>query len=491
MRPLLAAFAWMPVLALASAEADPVHSSVLKVLVTFQTEDPILPWRKLPPSKRQGYAVAIASHQLLTTERLIRNATLVEVLRAQRAEKIPARVAACDEQANLAVLSLEEGARTGSHVLPLHPVRRMEGPETNRTVRFVQFDETDALQQGTGEIIQRYVGPLPDGHAYSLLFKVLTEFHINGEGAAVLQEDRLVGLVMSYDRNSRMAEILPWPIVNQFLHDVETPPYEGFGSAGFLWDPLVDPAKRAYLGVHASGKGILVRTCLPTGTAEPPALKPNDVILVWDGHALDNLGFYDDSEFGRLRFPYLIRGRRKPGDRVQVTIVRDRQTQQIEVPIRRFRDEDCLIPENIEARPEAYLVSAGCVLRELTGRYLRGRGPNWHHHTDPRLLHVYFTRRLHPAAPGDRIVILSMVLPDVLNVGYQSFHDLLVTHVNGQPVRNLQEVCRIVDADGGLQRLHVVSSDVPLVFDARETEAADARVRQQYRIPNLRQGWGK
>ncbi len=54
----------------------------------------------------------------------------------------------------------------------------------------------------------------------------------------MFQEDRLVGLVMSYDRDSRMAEILPWPMVNRFLHDVadiyylrpeQLLPLEGFG----------------------------------------------------------------------------------------------------------------------------------------------------------------------------------------------------------------------------------------------------------------------
>ncbi|MDI6775172.1 MAG: hypothetical protein QME60_07245 [Verrucomicrobiota bacterium] len=476
------------VLAAAAAQTNRPAAGVVQVIVTYQDYDPLLPWRKLPPATRQGYAAVIGSSRALTTENLVRRATLVEILCAESGDKMPASIETRDHQANLALLKIAGDAapnaatsRTGR----MTPLAIAERVARSSAVTIVQFDETGQIQQGSGDVIQTCVGALDGAMNYSLMFKVLTELNVNGEGAAVLQNDKLAGLVMSYDRGTRTAGILPSVVLDRFLKDVAEPPYEGFASAGFTWTGLTDPAKRAYLDVRDPDKGILVLSSLPGGD-ETGKLSPNDVIFKWDGFAIDNLGFYEDPEFGRLSMPHLIKGRRKPGDVVPVTIVRDRRTMDVQAPLSRFSDETSLVPENNVGEPEEYLVAGGCVIRELTGLYLRARGPNWRQATDPRLMHLYLTRRFMPEQPGDRVVILSVVLPDSINIGYQHFRDAIVATVNGQPVRSLRDVFRVVDADGRLERLGLRSCGVELVLDPAEMASADTRLARLYRVPQLR-----
>ena len=166
--------------------------------------------------------------------------------------------------------------------------------------------------------------------------------------------------------------MLPHVILKKFLEDAETPPYKGFASAGFRWKPLIDPSVREYFNVRENG-GVQVLSCLPhTGAAE--FLRPNDVILSWDGHRIDNMGFYDDPDYSRLLFSHLIRGRRKPGDTVPVRLVRDRNEITVNLTLNHWSNNRMLIPENELGAKEEYLIEGGMIIRQLSGNYLRAHG---------------------------------------------------------------------------------------------------------------------
>jgi len=299
-----------------------------------------------------------------------------------------------------------------------------------------------------------------------------------------VRDGKLAGLIMSYDQKKRVGEMLPYPIVKRFLDDCAEDPYAGVASAGFTWTKLIDPAKRAYLNLNQFGKGVLVLSCLPnTGAAD--ALRSLDVILECDGHSIDDLGFYEDPEFGRLSFTYLVRGRR-PGDVMPMTVVRGGKCLEVGLRLGHRSDGDALIPENVTGLQAEYLVSGGFIIRELTGRYLHAQGSNWQAVGNPRLVHLYLTRRHEPTHPGQRIVLLSGVLPDAINIGYQHFRNEVIESVNGRPISNIADALRIIDKGGSLERIRLRSIGVDLVLDQGELAAADNRLKHLYRIPKLR-----
>ncbi len=87
--PLFLAVCLAAIPALAAPEVD---NALLEILVSYQENDPFVPWRKRQPGRRIGYGVVIDKGLVLTTESLVRSHTLVELRRAARGEKIPARV---------------------------------------------------------------------------------------------------------------------------------------------------------------------------------------------------------------------------------------------------------------------------------------------------------------------------------------------------------------------------------------------------------------
>lgn len=482
--PLLAAAAilaaWTPGRG-RSVAAESLADSVFGVEATCQTCDTFQPWQKDQPTLRRGYAVAIGPRHLITSESLVRNHTLVELRRADSGARIAATVECADYQVNLALLSVDAGAGAPR----LKPLGFADSLARRPALRILQFDESSQVQRGDARLVRTAMQRLPHSPHLALNFVLLTDLNVNGEGAPVVEGGKIAALVIAYDRGARTAAALPFPVLTRFAELAAQPSYAGFAAAGFQWTPLVDPAKRAFLGVTTPERGVLVLNCL-AGTGAAEVLRPGDVILAWDDAAVDSMGFYEDSRFGRLAFPYLIQGRRRPGDAIRVRAVRDGQETELALRLSAYRDETALVPENVVGASEPYLIVGGLLIRELTGAYLRAHGNDWSRRVDSRLTHVYLTRKTEPERPGDRVVLLAAVLPDAINVGYQNFRNEIVTRVNGQPVRHLRDVFRIERESGAVRSLSLKSMGVDLVLDPKRIPEADARIAAAYNVTSLR-----
>ena len=401
-------------------------------------------------------------------------------MQPRRAEHIPARVIASDFQANLALLEIDPGALPA----PLHPFSLAASMRADSSLTIIQFDDLRQIQTGDATFLRTSVEVLPSAPFPSRVFDVLADQNINGKGAPVLQDGQLTGLVVSYASSTRTATILPAAVLKRFLDDVTSLPYAGFASAGFIWKELVDPAKRQWLGVQDQPGGVLVVSCIPDSGADK-VLAPNDVVLTWDGHAVDNLGFYKDETFGRMMFPYLIRGQRRPGDTVAVTIIRDHTIKDIEITLQRPSEDRMLIPENTPGNRARYLVEGGLVLREMTGRYIRAYGSAWQRRLNASLVHQYLTRRTHPDSRGERVVLLTQVLPHPINVGYQQIRNMHVTHANGIPIDNMDDLFQIRKRDGHINRVTLRTWGVDVVLEKSHIAEANRTLSETYQIPEL------
>jgi hypothetical protein len=465
---------------LPAAPSPAATSNLVQVIVTTQQQHPMMPWQSSELSRLVGYGMVLDDKTVITTEHLIRNAKFIELRRPRTGAKIPATVRLSDSQVNLALLDIGSGAGQLSFgaIAGAGPSRKRQ------PVTILQFDETSQAQEGDGQIVQVMMAPLSDAPYASLACSVLTDLNVNGEGAPVIADGQLAGLMMSYSRGERVGHMVPQFVMERFLERARIKPYPGFASAGFGWASLVDPVKRRYLGVGDHDRGIMVLTVLPRPGGDV-GLKPNDVVLTWDGRPVDNMGFYEDPDFGRMDLSCLIKMRGRVGDEATVGIVRDRKPMDVRISLVQREDAHALIPEDLDGKPVEYLIEGGLVIRELTGRYLHAHGTDWRRSADPRLVNVYLSRKLRPEKPGDRVVILSMVLPDPINVGYQDLFNRTITALNGKPVRNMGDVFRIATQDGAIERIAVEAVGVDLVLDRDALPAANARIARNYGIPRL------
>ncbi len=454
----------------------PPHQSVVEVIVTAQRFDPAVPWKKSKQETRAGYAVVVAEDRLITTEDLVRNAVLVELRHPGDATKITASVIEADPRVNAALLAAPTAGLT--------PVEWADPVKPGAKIQLVQFDEAGQRQNGEGRITGIEVATLPSSVHSLLTFQALTDLKLDRVGAPAFHEGRLIGLVMQYDEASQTSMVLPSALLKRFVEDVGHPPYRGVAVAGLMWTPLIEPVKRQYLGLPNDDRGVLILRTIP-GSSASGVMQAGDVILTWDGTSIDSQGYYNDPDFGRLLLVHLISGRRHPGDTIAVTLWRNHKSETVQLKLDAYDDSRSLIPLNTEGEQAEYLVEGGLIFRELSADYLLARGPQWMIQSNARLVTLYLTRALAPEKPGDRIVILSVVLPDPINVGYQEIRDEVILRVNGSPAANLKDVFAIRDRDKGITRVTTQTLGVDLMLDKTTLDEANRRVARIYRIPNL------
>ena len=138
------------------------------------------------------------------------------------------------------------------------------------------------------------------------------------------------------------------------------------------------------------------------------------------------------------------------------------------------------------------------IFQELTLNYLEVWGQNWENRAPLRLrlfkqLDLTRTKNVSQNTPAkhpsrERIVILSQVLPDVVNIGYQELRNMVVKKVNGKRVVNLESMVEALqNPQTGFHRVEFLpgSERVQIVLPVQELVSADERIMKNFQIPRL------
>lgn len=142
-------------------------------------------------------------------------------------------------------------------------------------------------------------------------------------------------------------------------------------------------------------------------------------------------------------------------------------------------------------RTPAYLVYGGLVFTKLTIGYLSEYGEDWYN-TAPKQL-VYKALNSFQQIKDQEIVLLSHVLVDDCNYGYNSYLNIQLKKFNGVDVTNLQHLDQLIEATGAefsrfdLDEFACVS--VELLFPQRPFEQQETVESQQLRPSVVRELW--
>jgi len=451
--------------------------TVFPLRVTAQRTVPAQPWKKEPPERRTGYAVAISSNRLLTVESLVRDHTLVELGQSESARFVGIRVVRADRERNLALMDVTGTPFEGR----LYPLPVADRPALNRSGTLVHIVEGGAFQKGAALLLRGLMEGTDESIPPIPALSFLSELPVNGNGAPVLMEGALAGLVARYETASRLGVLIPGCSLRRFAEEAHSDTYRGAALAGFSWAPLPDPALRAFLRVPATvTEGVLIlKTRAGSGAAA--LLQPNDVLIEWDGHPIDHQGYYRDDWLGALPFPALI-AFSSPGQAIPIVWIRNGEHHQGTLSLSATADLPSRVPA-YDPAPPPWLIEGGLIFRDLSGDYLRAAGANWLMRANARLVRLFLAGRDETAVNGERVPILVSVLPDAINVGYQEISDAIVTHVNGTPVQSLMDIRAVRARDGAIERVRVSHLDVELVLDREALAEANARIAANYRIP--------
>lgn len=462
--------------------ADPANASILRVNSTNQAYDFFRPWTKKAPYSRRGLGTLIDGGRILVSAELIANHTFIELEKAGTAEKSSATVERVDYDANLAILRPIDPA----FIRDMKPMSLDRGARVGDRATVLQLEPNGEIAQTQGTITSIAVGPYPLDNMGLLLFRLSAPMQ-QRDGSFTLpavRDGRLLGLLMRYDARSQTADIISSPVIEHFLAEAGKESYGGFARAGIGYAPTRDPQLRRYIGLNEPG-GVYVTEVLADSSGARAGILPGDVILAVEGKPIDQDGNYEDPDFGRIAFSHLTNTISHPGDTLTFRIFREGKT--LELPVRmEARDSTKALSESyVVDRAPRYIVLGGLVFMELSRPYLQEWGGEWWKDAPQRLVYYDAFQNELPKDRG-KIVFISQILPSPDTIGYEGLDNLVVSKVNGQEIRSLDDLAEAIKSPvKGFQKIELEEDPGILFLDAAEIEAHRDTLVKKYALPAL------
>ena len=449
--------------------------SVVTLEVSRRQYDYYQPWTR-KTSRVQKTGLLLDDHQILTTADELFDRTVVRLQKNGRGRWFTGEITWIDYYANLALVTTSEESfwnglkpATLSGSVPdegsLQILRWREGNLENRRAEFTQFT-------------------VREGQLAALNIPVLEadcDIQNAGWGEIITANSHAVGILSSQE--GRMCTAIPGTFIQSILEARKKERYHGLGYFHFYWQGAQNPASLARLKLSGEPRGAIVSSVPDRPDGVDPVIRTQDIILNIDGFDLDIQGDYVDPEYGNIMLEALATRNKWAGDDVKMTVWRDGALTNIVYKLPKFDYSVSLVPAaNYDQEPE-YLIVGGLVFQPLTDSYLQSWGSDWRRRAPFRL--VYF-RNDQPTKERPALVLMSQVLPDPYNIGYQEQKCLVVEKVNGQKISHLSDVRQALDKpQDGFNVIELIQSDSlrKIVLAAGDSEKeSTARILKRYGI---------
>jgi S1-C subfamily serine protease len=461
-------------------EIPPNGAPVVRVNSTNQSYDYARPWEKKSPFPRRGTGAILGDGRVLVTAELVANHNFVELEKPRTGEKTPATVVAVDYDSNLALLESADPA----FLEPLGFFPLAASARVGDEAEILQVESNGEIARTPAKVTTIAVAPYPMETAL-LLFRMSAPLQ-GRDSSFVLpaeRDGRLLGLLMRYDARSQTADIIPPPVISQFLSRVAARVAPGIPRAGLSFASTRDPRLRDFIGMEEPG-GIYVTEVLADSPAEAAGLRRGDVILAVAGRDLDSDGLYDDPLFGKILFSQLVSSA-APGGEVPLQILRDGAESDVTVVPAVEDPAEAASPPHLFDRPPRYLVLGGLVFQELSRNFLREWGANWRKTAPQRLVYLDATQSELPPDRG-KIVFLSAILPSEDTLGYEGLENLVVTRVNGHTIRGLDDLLKATaSSDDAFHKIEFEEDPGFIILDARRVTENQEALAGHYGIPAM------
>jgi len=464
----------------AAATTD-VRDSMVKIYCVQNEPDYDNPWNMKGPETFSGSGCVIAGNRILTNAHVVSNHTFIMVRLHGQSEKHQAKLIAISHDADLALLGVEDPA----FFKGVKPLKFGSLPEIEQEVIVCGFPEGgDTLSTTKGVISrienQQYV------HSWIRLLAGQLDAAINAgnSGGPVLVGDRIVGVVMqSRKKSQNIGYMVPVPVIDHFLTDMEDGHYDGFPEDGIVFQSLENKSLKRMHGLEHNQSGALVSS-VTTGSPAEGKIFAGDVLLAIDGHQIEDDGTVEFRPGERTGCDFYIK-QHQVGEEAVYKILRRGKERTVRLTLDKNTRSGRLVPmKRYDVQP-TYYVYGGLLFCPLTLNYLLSWGDDWPEDAPYNLLSYFVDGEL--TKEGEEVVVIIKVLASDLNNGYDDLVDSRIVEVNGKPILNLQDLIRTLET--GTETPFVVfktEHNQSIALDRKKSEAAHAEILATYRIADDR-----
>ena len=415
--------------------------AVVKVFCVHTEPNYSLPWQRKRQSSSTSTGFIIEGKRVLTNAHSVEHHTQVKLKKRGSDTKYVAKVLAIGVECDLALLTVEDD----EFFEGVEPVRFGVLPRLQDDVTVVGYPVGGIAISVTSGVVSR-IEVTSYSHGAAELLGVQIDAAINSGnsgGPAFNREGQCVGVAFQSLKDGdteNIGYVIPTPVIDHFITDYgRSGKYNGFPALQCEFQRLENPSLRKSLGMKPTHKGVVLRRISPLAPASK-FLKRMDVLMQFDGVDVASDGTVPFRTGERINFSYLV-SRKYVGDKSKVTVLRNGKVMTFTIDL---TPHNRLVPVHIEGVPPSYYICAGIVFTAVCVPYLRSEyGKDYDYDAPLRLLHRMMHE--HKEQPGDQVVVVSQVLSADINIGYEDIVNIIVSGVNGKPVRNLKSLVDMVE----------------------------------------------
>ncbi|RZB89952.1 Protease Do-like 10, mitochondrial isoform B [Glycine soja] len=411
-------------------------NSVVKIFTVSCSPNYLLPWQNKSQRETMGSGFVILGRKILTNAHVVADHSFVLVRKHGCPTKYRAEVKAVGHECDLAILVIENKEFWDG----MNPLELGDVPFLQEAVAVVGYPQGGDNISVTKGVVSR-VEPTQYVHGASQLMAIQIDAAINpgNSGGPAIMGSKVAGVAF------------------QNLSGAE--------NIGNHFSMLPDMT------------GVLVSKINPLSDAYK-VLKKDDIILSFDGVPIANDGTVPFRNRERITFDHLV-SMKKTNEKALVRILRDGQEQELSIILQPIQP---LVPVHQFDKLPSYYIFAGLVFIPLTQPYLHEYGEDWYN-TSPRRLCERALREL-PKKANQQLVILSQVLMDDINAGYERLAELQVLKVNETEIDNLEHLRQLVEScNTEFLRLDL-EDDRVIVLNYGTAKIATSRILKRHRIPS-------
>ncbi|NIB39596.1 serine protease [Pseudomaricurvus alkylphenolicus] len=455
-----------------------LKDAVVKIHTTSTPPDYFTPWSLLNAKQSSGSGSVIRGNRILTNAHVVADATYIQAQKHGDPRKYLARVAFVSHEADLALLEVEDP----SFFKGLRPLKIGDLPEPLQEVSVFGYPFGGTTLSITKGILSRVEHQFY-AHAggYLLAGQIDAAINPGNSGGPVIVDNRIAGVVMQANTSGRAENLgyfVPPSVIKHVLKDAEDGQHDGFPDLGFRSQELDSPAMRQAYGVADRRGGMLVAHVFEGSPADGKLL-PNDVIVAIDGYKIADDSSIEFRKNLRTNFKYAIDQYHR-GDNVDIYLVRAGEEMKVTLQVAPgHRNYSLVRPQQFEQIPQ-YLIYGGVVFVPLNMNLIKRWGRDWHRQAPVSFLHA---RNSRSSTEKQELVVALKVLAADVNLGYHDWKNWILSSVNGEPIRDFEQFCRLV-----LENQHEFTTllddqGYQMVINHAEAVATEAQILARYRVP--------
>lgn len=452
--------------------ADETHS-VVKIRQTCNSNNYYSPWNAPYQKSGIGSGFIIDRGRILTNAHVVADSAFIQVEFSPSAKKYRGYVEWIGHDCDLAIVSVKDQEFCDLSI-PLELSDEL--PQVRDELMVLGYPMGGRELSVTKGILSR-----TEMRRYSHGGKRLMDSQIDApinpgnSGGPVISKGKVVGVVhQGITKGQNLGYMIPLPVVKHFLSEVDSSKYEGFPSFGIRIQSMDNEALRKYYQMGPEDTGVLITEVYETSSCYGH-LFPGDVILSVDGVKVENNGQISLGEGHWIFFSYLLSSKYY-GETIEGEVLRNGVKTPVAIPLNPQLKSNFLVRDFEHEKRPTYYVKGGLVFQPVTQNYL-----SYFEDNIPLTIQLYETKGAKRDGQQE-LVVISRVLPDEMNEGYQMLAHEIVTEINEMPIHCMEDVVRAFEKNPSA--FHVISteSDLKVVLSAELVKERDPEIWKQYFI---------